>query len=191
MLGIVFCGGKSSRMGTDKGLIPFMNKNWAGFAAEKLSALNIPVRISINLQQKDSYKQFFAEDIFLLDDEALGIGGPLLGLLSAHLLQPTEDLFILACDLPLMKDSILRRLYAAEQENPDYEAFVFIQDGAAEPLCAIYKSKGLKKVMDEFNTNGVLKYSMKSVLSFLKVFELAVSGEEREAFRNFNTHGLT
>jgi molybdopterin-guanine dinucleotide biosynthesis protein A len=190
MLGIVFCGGKSSRMGTDKGLISLLDKNWATIAAEKLSTLNIPVRLSINPRQKNSYEQFFAEELLLLDDESLGIGGPLLGLLSAHLLHPSEDLFILACDLPLMKNSLLKSLYAIEQDNSEYEVFVFTIHGAAEPLCAIYKSNGLRKVVKKLSTNELIKYSMKSVLSVLKVLELEVAEEDREAFRNFNTHGL-
>jgi molybdopterin-guanine dinucleotide biosynthesis protein A len=190
MLGIVFCGGKSSRMGTDKGLIPLLDKNWATIAAEKLSTLNIPVRLSINPRQKNNYEQFFAEELLLLDDESLGIGGPLLGLLSAHLLHPSEDLFILACDLPLMKNSLLKALYAIEQDNSEYEAFVFTTHGAAEPLCAIYKSNGLRKVVDKLSTNALIKYSMKSVLSVLKVLEVEVAEEDQEAFRNFNTHGL-
>jgi molybdopterin-guanine dinucleotide biosynthesis protein A len=190
MLGIVFCGGKSSRMGTDKGLIPLLDKNWAMIAAEKLSTLNIPVRLSINPRQKNNYEQFFAEELLLLDDESLGIGGPLLGLLSVHLLHPSEDLFILACDLPLMKNSLLKALYAIEQDNSEYEAFVFTTHGAAEPLCAIYKSNGLRKVVDKLSTNALIKYSMKSVLSVLKVLEVEVAEEDQEAFRNFNTHGL-
>jgi molybdopterin-guanine dinucleotide biosynthesis protein A len=190
MLGIVFCGGKSSRMGTDKGLIPLLDKNWATIAAEKLSTLNIPVRLSINPRQKNNYEQFFAEELLLLDDESLGIGGPLLGLLSVHLLHPSEDLFILACDLPLMKNSLLKALYAIEQDNSEYEAFVFTTHGAAEPLCAIYKSNGLRKVVKELSTNELIKYSMKSVLSVLKVLEVEVAEEDQEAFRNFNTHGL-
>jgi molybdopterin-guanine dinucleotide biosynthesis protein A len=189
MLGIVFCGGKSSRMGKDKGLIPVMDKNWATIAAEKLGALNIPVRVSINPIQKDSYVSFFAEELLLLDDESSGIRGPLLGLLSCHVRYPAEDLFILACDLPLMEAKVLRRLYLTTRESPDYEAYVFTKDGEAEPLCAIYTSTGLKRVFKESNT--LSKHSMKFVLSLLKVFKLEVAGDEQRSFQNFNTHDLT
>lgn len=188
MLGIVFCGGRSSRMGRDKGLISLGDKNWAMLAAEKLGGLNIQVRISINASQLKSYKSFFDEAVLLSDDDSLGIGGPLLGLLSAHIHYPDEDFFILACDLPLMKDSILQKLSLAEQAYPNFEAYVFMNHGAPEPLCAIYKSTGLRKVFTELKANRLSKISMKSVLSHLHVFELQVLEEESEAFRNFNTY---
>jgi molybdopterin-guanine dinucleotide biosynthesis protein A len=191
MLGIVFCGGKSLRMGTDKGLIPLQDKNWAQFAAEKLVATNIPVRISINSQQKERYKHCFAEELLLLDDELLGIGGPLLGLLSAHQTNPREDLLILACDLPLMTVELLERLQIEERESSGFEAIVFSINGAVEPLCAIYKSLGLRKIMDELRAKRLSRHSLKEVLGLLKVVELQVSHSEQVAFKNFNSHGLT
>jgi molybdopterin-guanine dinucleotide biosynthesis protein A len=191
MLGIVFCGGKSLRMGRDKGLIPLSDKNWAMFAAEKLHVLNIPVRISINAGQLESYKVFFPEESLLLDQELLGIGGPLLGLLSAHVLHPNEDLFVLACDLPLMKEILLQKLISVAGLLSDFDAFVFTREGELEPLCAIYRSTGLRKILNELHVNGLSKFSMKSVLSMLQVYELAVSRADQDAFQNFNTHDLT
>jgi molybdopterin-guanine dinucleotide biosynthesis protein A len=190
MLGVVFCGGKSLRMGHDKGLMLYKGRTWATIAAEKLAELNIPICVSINAQQVESYKQFFADAMLLVDEGSLALKGPLLGLLSAHTNHPAEDLFILACDLPLMEVRLLKRLVAATLEAPDGEAFVFSNAGSPEPLCAIYKSTGLRKVITELQANRLSSFSMKSVLGLLKVFELQVLEKDQEAFENFNTHDL-
>jgi len=47
MLGIILCGGESSRMGTDKGLLIKDQKTWTRATFEKLELLSIPVKISI------------------------------------------------------------------------------------------------------------------------------------------------
>src|SRR6202012_3284429 len=102
MLGVVLCGGQSSRMGQDKGLIATQTTNWAGLALEKLSSLNIPVVLSVNNRQKTSYQAIFSDKLLIADNPELSLKGPLAGILSIHLQYPTEDLFILACDLPYM-----------------------------------------------------------------------------------------
>jgi molybdenum cofactor guanylyltransferase len=53
MLGIVLCGGQSSRMGTDKGMIDTNGKRWASVARDKLATLGIAVKFSVNARQVD------------------------------------------------------------------------------------------------------------------------------------------
>ena len=55
MLGIILCGGQSSRMGSDKGLLKLEAKTWAQTAIDKMTVLNIPVKISVNNQQYSEY----------------------------------------------------------------------------------------------------------------------------------------
>ena len=56
MLGVILCGGESYRMGQDKGLMKFNSKSWAEIAAEKLANLKIPVILSVNKQQLETYE---------------------------------------------------------------------------------------------------------------------------------------
>lgn len=188
MLGIVFCGGKSIRMGTDKGLISILDENWATLAFGKLSAVNIPVKVSVNGSQEENYLHFFTEEQLIIDDLSLGLAGPLLALLSVHAKYPQDDLLVLACDLPLMEESLLLQLLEAERNAPQYEAFIFSHAGNMEPLCAIYKAKGLAKVMLELRSGRLTWHSMKHVLSLLQVFQLEIPAHKAMAFKNFNTH---
>ncbi|MCX2586501.1 molybdenum cofactor guanylyltransferase [Pedobacter sp. MR22-3] len=188
MLGIVCCGGKSTRMGTDKGLISMGNGNWAIHAFQKLKGLGIPVAISVNESQRENYLPFFKEEQFIFDDPSLDIAGPVLALLSVHAKHPLADLLVLACDLPLMETSLLTQLLDAENKLPAKEAFVFGHDGNPEPLCAIYKAGSLAKVMHELKGGRLTRHSMKHVLSLLKVCELIIPEGKTGAFKNFNTY---
>ena len=51
LIGVVLCGGKSSRMGSDKGLLKLNDKTWAELAVKKMEQLRIPVYVSINETQ--------------------------------------------------------------------------------------------------------------------------------------------
>ena len=147
MLGIILCGGQSSRMGSDKGLLIHEAKTWAQTAWEKLAVLKLPMLLSVNGQQVAEYAKVFSPETLIIDDRTLDIRGPLLGVLSVHLQHPDKDLFILACDLPLMDASLLKELFSLYQQSKKYDAYIFTNDKEPEPLCGIYTSKALKKIM--------------------------------------------
>lgn len=178
-------------MGTDKGMIPVLDENWASLACKKLSTLSIPVKVSINADQEQDYLKFFSKAQLLPDNLSLEVAGPLLGLLSAHVQYPTENILVLACDLPLMSTNILSYLQSVEEKVPGADAIVYLNKGNVEPLCAIYKANGLIKIMNELEAGKLTRYSMKHVLSLLDVHQLDIPKGEEEAFINFNAHGIT
>src|SRR5215831_18844742 len=118
MLGVVLCGGQSTRMGSDKGLLTSNQYTWAQEAAAKLTALSMPVLVSVNSRQLESYATLYESSFLIPDDTTLRLGGPLSGILSVHRKFPKEDLMVLACDMLLMESFILRELYDARQEHP-------------------------------------------------------------------------
>jgi len=186
--GLVVCGGKSIRMGKDKGLILLGDQTWAQHAFAKLSDLELSVKVSINPLQKETYINYFNGGDLILDDFPLDIGGPLLGLLSAHLKNPHEDLVVLACDMPQMKNRTLKKLMEAYREFSGFEAYVFNHDNCFEPLCAIYSSSALKRVYDLVVNTEIQKYSMKEVLHYLNIKVLKMEQEDIQAFENFNSY---
>jgi molybdopterin-guanine dinucleotide biosynthesis protein A len=188
MLGIVLCGGQSLRMGTDKGLLKLEAKTWAQTAVDKLTALNIPVKISVNKIQYSEYAAVFAADDLIVDNETLELKGPLLGLLSCHRAFPGEDLFTLACDMPLMESSLLKELLNLYNSDPSADAYLFTNDGEREPLCGIYSAKGLSSIVRLLNNKQLAKYSMKFMLEHLNVKSIAAGEAQKKCFRNFNAH---
>lgn len=188
MLGIILCGGKSSRMGSDKGMLRLEAKTWAQTAIDKMTGINIPIKVSVNKDQYAGYESLFSKDQLIMDDETLQVKGPLLGLLTAHLRYPAEDLFVLACDMPLMEPFLLRDLYDRYLQQPAAEAYVYTNDDQPEPLCGIYTSKGLTAIVRMLKEGQLSKFSMKFMLDHLVVDTIAIMDEHKKYFRNFNAH---
>ena len=188
MIGVVLCGGQSTRMGTDKGLLKANANTWAEAAVNKLKALSIDIKISVNTKQFAGYSNVFPADILIADNDSLKIKGPLCGILSVHIQHPSQDLLVLACDMPLMETEILEELLPYYRLHSDAEAFVFTNDGEPEPLCGIYKAKGLIHIHHLYKTGHLPKYSMKNVLESIPTFLISPSPDKKKFFSNFNTH---
>src|SRR5688500_4025412 len=116
-------------MGSDKGLLKLEANTWAQTAIDKMATLNIPVKISVNSKQYPDYAAVFLASDLITDDATLPLKGPLLGVLSSHVKFPTEDLFILACDMPLMEPSLLNTLYTQYQQEHSFNVYVFTNEG--------------------------------------------------------------
>ena len=188
MLGIILCGGQSSRMGSDKGLLKLEANTWAQTAIDKMADLKISVKISVNSKQYPDYAAVFPESNLIIDDISLQLRGPLLGVLSSHIKFPHEDLFILACDMPLMEPSLLHKLYTQYQQEPSFDAYIFTNEGEPEPLCGIYKAKGLSFILDMLVSDQLIKHSMKFMLDHLDTMTIPATDEQKKFFRNFNAH---
>lgn len=188
MLSIVLCGGKSSRMGTDKGLLRSETGTWVQSAVDKLESLALPVKISVNKDQYPDYSSVFPADKLITDDPSLQLRGPLYGVLSVYLHHPADDLFILACDMPLMEPFLLEKLLQSYQANPQYDAYIYTNEGEPEPLCGIYRATGLAEILEMYHAQQLSKHSMKFMLDHINTFSIPIPEEHKKFFRNFNAH---
>jgi molybdenum cofactor guanylyltransferase len=188
MTGIILCGGQSSRMGSDKGMLKLETGTWGMAAFNKLADIHIPVKVSVNATQYPNYSTVFPPTDLIVDDPSLELKGPLSGTLSAHLRYPTEDLFLLACDMPLMQSFLLKELLEASRSHPQPHAFVFTNDDEPEPLCAIYRSSVLAGVLSLHRSRQLIRHSMKFMLDHIEVFRIPLKPAHKKYFRNFNAH---
>lgn len=186
IIGVIFCGGKSSRMGTDKGLLIKNEKSWAQIAADKIEGLGIPVCFSVNQDQYEKYAEIFSQE-FLVKD-SISLHGPLAGLLSIHNTYPHHDLLILACDLVDIPSSLLNKIFEEfRNKEGEHDFFVFSNNGDPEPLLGIYTREGLQKLADLYNLNQLEKHSMKYILEIGNTFTLNLTEGEQLFFKNYNT----
>jgi molybdenum cofactor guanylyltransferase len=187
MTGIVLCGGQSTRMGTDKALLKLHANTWAQTAADKITVLGLPVVLSVNATQYESYSSVFPASSLIKDNEELAVKGPLCAVLSVHIQKPSEDLFVLACDMPLMESFLLKELINS-QNNNNYQAYIYSNDGEPEPLCGIYTAAALSYILNMHISGALKKFSMKNMLEQLSVFSISIPEDQKKYFRNFNAH---
>jgi len=186
MTGVVLCGGQSLRMGADKGLLQYSDcAVWAQHTYNLLASMEMPVVVSLNNHQTKRYAPFFEEQQLVYDNAGLHIGGPLKGILSAHLKYPGEDLLILACDMIKMEPPpLLHLIQLVAAEN---DVFVFKNDNHAEPLCAVYTYRALDKLYDLYARNHLHKHSLHYALQQLNVLYEEVVPEWKSFFSNYNS----
>jgi len=186
MMGVVLCGGNSTRMGKDKGLLMTEETPWAEWAAQKLEQLGIPFCISINEKQLESYSHHFESERLIVD--AFEVPGPLRGIFSAHNQFPHHDLFIVACDLPDISMELMQKLlHVFRSYEGSHDFFVYQHEDVMEPLLGIYTREGLQKIVDLHALGQLDKFSMKHVLEISNTYSEPLSIFELEQLRNYNT----
>ncbi len=136
-------GGKSTRMGMDKGVLSYHGVPQREYLYHLLEKVCDNTFLSIRSEQEVE----FPENINTILDKN-EYRGPFNGLLSAHYHHPNVAWLVLACDLPLMDLNALKQLMIARDPNTYATAFATEESGLPEPLAAIWEPNGLKKSID-------------------------------------------
>lgn len=141
--GLVLAGGKSVRMGTDKGAIRWHGKEQRYHMADLLTPVCNQVMISCRPGQQASFDPHYA----VLPD-AVEVPGPLAGILTAFSRFPGTAWFVTACDLPLLDTATL--LFLQNNRRPDVIATTFRSphDGHPEPLITIWEPAAFPLLQD-------------------------------------------
>ncbi|HYB97293.1 MAG TPA: molybdenum cofactor guanylyltransferase [Vicinamibacterales bacterium] len=127
LTGVVLCGGRSTRMGQDKGALRFGSETMLERVTRIVGEVAERVVTVGRLDQHGITVHDSVEDL-----------GPLSGI-AAGLAASTTDLnVIVACDMPLVKPAVLRRLIDA---IGDAEVCVAVVDGHPSVLCGVYRSR--------------------------------------------------
>ena len=127
---IIFAGGKSSRMGEDKALLPFGDCNsLAQFQQARLSKLFDKVYISAK-EDKFDFECMVIKDTFKETS-------PLVGLISIFETLEIDEVFILSVDAPFVNEEIIKNLM--EHNESILDAIVAQSPSGLQPLCGLYK----------------------------------------------------
>lgn len=140
LYGLVLSGGKSTRMGEDKGLITYHNLPQREHLYHLLNEVCDKTFLSIRQDQESEISNSF--ETIIDNDE---FRGPYNGLLSAHKAHPEAAWLVLACDLPLMDKKALQELIAARNSDKIASAFADLDNPLPEPLCAIWEPEALEQ----------------------------------------------
>jgi molybdopterin-guanine dinucleotide biosynthesis protein A len=134
--GLVLAGGKSMRMGQDKGAITWHGKEQRYYMADLLQPFCEAVYISCQPEQQLSIGSSYKT----VTDTFTGLG-PYGAILSAFREQPDAAWLVVACDLPLLDTATLNHLTAKRNSAAIATTFQSPHDGFPEPLITIWEPK--------------------------------------------------
>ena len=144
---VILAGGRSLRMGSDKGLINFAGKPLISYAVDVAYKKVSNVLISTN-SNFDKYQQFGKVVI----DTLKNFQGPLAGILAAMKEAKTLYLLVLPCDSPYVEEVLVDKLIKAMEKND--AKICMASDGViSHSLFALVKTN-LKHNLSLFLQNG-------------------------------------
>jgi molybdopterin-guanine dinucleotide biosynthesis protein A len=173
---IIFAGGKSSRMGRDKALLPFGGyPTLTQYQLERFKPYFQKIYIGCKDKRKFDFEADFVEDLKNYEDSA-----PHIGLISAFEKLDTDTICVLSVDTPFFEPNHFQTLL--EQNSKDCDAIIAKSPNGNQPLCAIYKYSSLPTLKQ---LAKIKKYRFTHL--FEKIQTTFVPFDEEKIFTNLNT----
>jgi molybdopterin-guanine dinucleotide biosynthesis protein A len=172
MPAVIFAGGKSSRMGKDKALLPFSGyKTLAQYQYERLQKLFEVVYLSAK-EDKFDFEAAFIPDRY-------EISSPLAGIVTVFETLDVEEVFILSVDAPFVNETVINTLMKKKRQEDD--TVIAKTQSGLQPLCGIYRHTVLPLAKTALKENRHrLTHLLKEVQSSFVMFE------EESLFANLN-----
>ncbi len=176
--GIILAGGKSSRMGEDKGLLLFKNKPMIEYLINVLKQTDIPTIIIANNPEYEKFNLPVYSDI--VKDK-----GPAGGIYTALSHSTSENNIILSCDTPFVSEELISFLIDSHSEH---QITIPVYDEKIHPLIGIY-NKSLLKIFKKAIGDKNLK--MRNIIHSTNLNLIKVPdriAENGKCFININNH---
>jgi molybdopterin-guanine dinucleotide biosynthesis protein A len=176
--GIILSGGKSTRMGQDKGLIRLYGKPMIRHVIDHIDPICDQILISAN----DNVYEDFGYPVYKDEINEIGPAG---GIVSSLKHSKNEKNIIISCDLPFASTQFIRTLLDL---SGDHKITLPMSGPHYQPLCAVY-SKEVYSVFMECINKGI--YSLKSIINEFRI--RVIRQEDIEGFdlsrelRNINS----
>ncbi len=209
VFGFVLAGGKSSRIGVDKAFLEIDGRTFLEHAVVKLERFFGCVFVVLNEDQKEVALPSGVKLIFDIFKERGALGG----IHASFKNCPSSFAFILAVDLPLVKDETIANLAKIIKNDPKADAVIPVEfnenfcrkkvkqeraefgqreEGETErqsnifklqPLCAIYRVENCLPIVEKV----LLEKESASVHDFLKLISVRFVKLAEEELFNVNT----
>ena len=162
LIGLVLCGGKSRRMGTDKSQLVLKRYNQLVESYNFLKSHLDNIYISCREEQASHF--FGLDDVMkkqMIFDVHINIG-PAAGFLATHQRFPQQALLVMAVDMPSLQKRDIDELLCHRDSKFDLIAF---QREKPEPLFAIWEPKALRQLNANASEGA---YSLQTVIASAK-----------------------
>lgn len=179
---LILAGGFSSRMGTDKALLPIDGKPLLYRLVQQLSGLTQHITISVGPSQREAlYRESLGdlgEKVSYVTDRFEGCG-PLSGL-HAGLSSIAEGyVFIMACDMPQLSEELLSQLMVHADSGAD------VIHVSGQPFHALYHVRTAKEIEASLEARD---YRLMKLLQRLRTVEVNLQENGiAPVFTNLNT----
>ncbi|MFL1011458.1 molybdenum cofactor guanylyltransferase [Flavisericum labens] len=173
--GIILAGGKSSRMGTDKG---FLIYDGEPFVKHSINALKPLTSEIIIVSDHKEYDVFGLKRITDQVEDA----GPVSGIYSGLKQSKTAYNLVLSCDIPRITSEVLKKLIDATDEKTEITQIE--SNGKTMPLVALYKKACANRFYELLQTN---ERRLQVAVSNFKVRTIPLNINEQQAVMNVNT----
>ena len=169
---VIFAGGKSSRMGQDKALLPFgEQKSLAEYQYRRLSKIFSSVYISTKENK-------FAFSAPLILDGSHDVYAPTPAFVASFQ-ELKEDIFVISVDTPFIDADTIEKIYTYKDKG--FDAVIAKTKEGTHPLCGIYSYRLLSRFQDMLKEDSHrLGYLLKNVNTKFVYFD------ESDAFENLN-----
>lgn len=175
--GLLLSGGASQRMQRDKAQLSYAGEPQLLRAWRVLSAVTERAFVSVRETQRDDPLR--AQLPQLVD--SYDAVGPAAGILSAQDAYPEAAWLVIACDLPRLDETTLRKLVAARDPTKDATVFTSRFDDLPEPLCALWEPSSHARLKQRFDAGS---YCPRKALLQSDIVLLPAPGD---ALDNINT----
>ncbi|NOQ30903.1 MAG: molybdenum cofactor guanylyltransferase MobA [Helicobacteraceae bacterium] len=170
---VIFAGGRSSRMGEDKSLLPFANfETLSEFQYTRLQKIFKNVYISTKSRDKFNFEANFIEDPKECETFA-----PTAGFVSIFEKLKSNQIFVLSVDTPFVGSEEIAKLL--NEEN--FDAVIAKSGSGTHPMCGVY-SRSLEFEFKKMLKEGNHKLGMLLKNSNTKFVEF----KDEEPFLNLN-----
>jgi len=130
---VIFAGGKSSRMGRDKALLPFGGyPTLTEYQIARFSSHFEDIYVGCKNREKFDFEADFIEDLPYYDDSA-----PHIGLISAFERLHETYICVLSVDTPYFSHEAFQKLLT--HTDTDADAIIAQSPAGNQPLCAVYR----------------------------------------------------
>ena len=178
-IGFVVAGGRSTRMGRDKALLPWGGTTLLDHAIGRMREVCADVRVLSGPDPR------YADRGLPVHTDAAAGAGPLAGLATALAVAWPRPALLLGVDMPFVTPELLRHLAGA---LAGWDAAVPALEGGPEPLCAAYAAACLEPVRAALAAG---EHRMTAFWDAVRVRALSAAdleglGDPQRLFRNLN-----
>jgi molybdopterin-guanine dinucleotide biosynthesis protein A len=150
---VILSGGKSSRMGEDKSLLPFGNYDtMCEYQYNKLSKIFKKTYISSKIDKFDFLTKKEKKEILILDEEKNQFS-PIIALQNIFKKLHYKKVFIISIDIPLVKKETILDLI---KNSKKYDITIAKDDEFVHNLCGIF-DKNLLNTIDTMISKDIHK----------------------------------